>query len=529
MNIYYNRNIQNTNNKIDNNYYIGEIKSDKNKPLKTMYNYPNIKSKPNIFNNNILNQNINKKLVLNTKNSNKKIKTKNIDFSNKNNNNSNLYYYLKNSFNNNFKNSNFKRNNAKVKPNSLSFKNLNNFKKNKGDEESTYNLKNNQNINSKYFVNDKSFFNKKNKSFNYNKNEIENSHLNNVNVKNDSLSNADNSNELSEIANEIVKIIPVKKNLRNSNSFHKLKIENKKINLTKNNKDKIIHLPNKNIRTSPKNFTFKTVFVNNFCLVPMDSSFISKNKIYSNITSNKKIYFTNNNNQNNQNDFNIINKDNLSNYKNPIIFKEEKDIHYKSQIKKNNKKAKKININDDNNSFFIELNNKKNSKTNINEIFRDDGDLIKNKINKAKNTKNNINKNNLKENGFNEDYYYTTMDFSNLDIIKGEDSNIFQNINSCNNSTTATNNKKHIKFDLTKNTTFIYEEKDLISKYTKIPIDNKNKTKPKNNNIKTKLLPIIKKYDKKNIKIDENYIFKENLDESDILSESIKLFDDIDL
>ena len=121
------------------------------------------------------------------------------------------------------------------------------------------------------------------------------------------------------------------------------------------------------------------------------------------------------------------------------------------------------------------------------------------------------------------------MDFSNLDIIKGEDSNIFQNINSGNNSTSATNNKKHIKFDLTKNTTFIYEEKDLISKYTKIPIDNKNKTKPKNNNIKTKLLPIIKKYDKKNIKIDKNYIFKENLDESDILSESIKLFDDIDL
>ena len=484
MNIYYNRNIQNTNNKIDNNYYIGEIKSDKNKPLKTMYNYPNIKSKPNIFNNNILNQNINKKLVLNTKNSNKKIKTKNIDFSNKNNNNSNLYYYLKNSFNNNFKYSRFKRNNAKVKSNSLSFKNLNNFKKNKGDEESTYNQKNNQNNNSKSFVNDKSFLIKKNKSFNYNKNEIENSHLNNVNVKNDSLSNADNSNELSEIANEIVKII------------HKLKIGNKKINLTKNNKDKINHLSNKNIRTSPKNFTFKTVFVNNFCLMPMNSSFISKNKRY----SNKKIYFTNNNNQNNQNDFNIINKDNLSNYKNPIIFKEEKDIHYKSQ-----------------------------SKTNINEIFRDNGDLIKNKINKAKNTKNNINKNNLKENGFNEDYYYTTMDFSNLDIIKGEDSNIFQNINSCNNSTTATNNKKHIKFDLTKNTTFIYEEKDLISKYTKIPIDNKNKTKPKNNNIKTKLLPIIKKYDKKNIKIDENYIFKENLDESDILSESIKLFDDIDL
>ena len=525
MNIYYNRNIQNTNNKIDNNYYIGEIKSDKNKPLKAMYNYPNIKSKPNIFNNNISNQNINKKLELNTKNSIKKTKTKNIDFLNKNNNNSNLYYYLKNSFNNNFKYSRFKRNNAKVKPNSLSYKNLNNFKKNKGDEESTYNQKNNQNINSKSFVNDKSFLIKKNKSFNYNKNEIENSHLNNVSVKNDSISNADNSNELSEIANEIVKIIQVKKNLRNSNSFHKLKIGNKKINLTKNNKDKINHLSNKNIRTSPKNFTFKTVFVNNFCLMPMNSSFISKNKRY----SNKKIYFTNNNNQNNQNDFNIINKDNLSNYKNPIIFKEEKDIHYKSQIKKNNKKAKKININDDNNSFFIELNNKKNSKTNINEIFRDNGDLIKNKINKAKNTKNNINKNNLKENGFNEDYYYTTMDFSNLDIIKGEDSNIFQNINSGNNSTSATNNKKHIKFDLTKNTTFIYEEKDLISKYTKIPIDNKNKTKPKNNNIKIKLIPIIKKYDKKNIKIDENYIFKENLDESDILSESIKLFDDIDL
>ena len=315
MDIYYNRNIQNTNNKRNNKYCTGVIKSDKNKLLKTMNNYSNTKSTPNIFNNNILNQNINQKSILNYKNLNKKVKTKNSEFSYyTNNNNFNPNYYLKNSFNNNFKNINFNINNVKVMSNNRSLNNLYDLKKNKGYEESLYNQKNNKNIFSKYFLNGKSFFNEKNESFNYNKNEVENSHLNIINEKSASLSDDDNSNELSEIADEIVKIIPVKKSLRNSNSFHKLKIRNKKIILSKYNKDKI----NKNIITSPKNFTFKTVFVNNFCVMPMDSFFISKNNQNSNITSNKKIYFTNNNNQNNQNDFNIINKDNLSNYKNPI-------------------------------------------------------------------------------------------------------------------------------------------------------------------------------------------------------------------
>ena len=45
----------------------------------------------------------------------------------------------------------------------------------------------------------------------------------------------------------------------------------KKLNKTKIN-------PKNTHRISPKNYTFKTVFVNNFCILPMNSSFTS-NKI----------------------------------------------------------------------------------------------------------------------------------------------------------------------------------------------------------------------------------------------------------
>ena len=51
--------------------------------------------------------------------------------------------------------------------------------------------------------------------------------------------------------------------------------------------------------------------------------------------------------------------------------------------------------------------------------------------------------------------------------------------------------------------------------------NNNNKTK----NLRKKFMPIIKKYNKQYIKIDKNYIFKENLSESEILSECYTLVD----
>ena len=151
--------------------------------------------------------------------------------------------------------------------------------------------------------------------------------------KNVSLSEDDISNELSEIADKIVKIIPVKKKLRNSTSLKKLKNENKKIMLSKKNEDNLSHNSNKNIRTSPKNLTFKTVFVNNFCLMPMSPSFISnKNIKYSKYNRNKNIYtFTSP-----QNDYNNKIRDNFSNYKQPILFNEEKEVKYNLLLQKNN-------------------------------------------------------------------------------------------------------------------------------------------------------------------------------------------------
>ena len=299
-------------------------------------------------------------------------------------------------------------------------------------------------------------------------------------------------------------------------SLHKRINENKKIYLSKNNEGNLNNINNKHQRTSPKNFTFKTVFFNNFCLMPMSPSFIDKNNQYSNISINQQNYTSRG-------------PDNFSNYNKSVFFDEEKGIHFISSNIKNNPQYSKnrkpqlnnINFNSDNNSFFINMNHRKNLKNLINEVnSKNKLDLIKKnkKKDNPKNNRNKDNKNNKKVNNFNEEYYCTTMDFSKVDIIRREDSNKLKN----KNNDKRNNNKKHVQFNLTKNVLFLYNDNDYISYYKTIPENQKRGTK----NLRKKIKPIIMKYNKQEIKIDKNYIYKENLSEAEILSKSIKLDDD---
>ena len=259
----------------------------------------------------------------------------------------------------------------------------------------------------------------------------------------------DNSHELSEIAENIVKIIPVKKKFRNLTSLHKRTNENKKIFFSKNNECNLNYMNNKYKRASPKNFTFKNVFFNNFYMMPMSPSFIGTNNQYSNININQQNYIF----RNTQNDY----KDNFSNYNKSVFFDEKKGIHFispnirnKPQYSKNRKRQlnKNLTANSNNNSSLININNRKNHKNKINEVHNNNKiDLIK-RNKKKDNLKNYINKNNKKVNNFNEDYYCTTMDFSKVDIIRRDDSNKLKNKNTDN----INNNKEHIvQFNLNQN------------------------------------------------------------------------------
>ena len=98
---------------------------------------------------------------------------------------------------------------------------------------------------------------------------------------------------------------------------------------------------NEKQNNNPNNFTFKTVFVNNFCLLPMNSSFTGRNKPNNNIKN------TMSNNINSYKTENTFNQEkNLSNYRNSILLNKKKNCN----LSKNN-----------NDKGFIKLGQKKNN------------------------------------------------------------------------------------------------------------------------------------------------------------------------
>ena len=504
-------NLQKHLNKRNDNYQKIMNTDNKSFKIKKVYNNNNMKSTPNIFNNDIR-LDINKKLLLDSENLSNKMIVKNIYLSNSAKNKKLNYndnnYYLKKNIKGNFDINNFNKKN---------YFNIytpiirNKYYKSKiiNDDEDFINTYNSNN--SKFVPNETKFLNKNQSSniimrdYTNNYDNLNSSKKNNKNsINND---DNDNSNELSEIANNIVNTFPMVNN-ECFNSQRNEKILNRKIILSKENKISINNIKNKGQNTSPKNYTFKTVLVNNFCVVPMNSSFIDKNR------KNKIFMNKRNNHLHSYNNKSISISNSNKNYKNNNHIFEHINT-FNNQINHSNNKVKfalinkypnKQNINI-NNSYFI--NNNNNNKI-------DNKNITKNRINNyiKNNKKTKLENNNIfKEKDFNEDYYYTTMDLSKL---------LYKDNNNNNNETNKSINKKHIQFDLTKNIIFCYNDRDYITKYQRIS---------KNKNIKIKNVrknndPIIKKFNKSDIKINNNYISKENLDEKEIFSELIKFFED---
>ena len=103
------------------------------------------------------------------------------------------------------------------------------------------------------------------------------------------------------------------------------------------------------------------------------------------------------------------------------------------------------------------------------------------------------------------------MDFSNIDFAVNN--NIFQN-----------SNKKHVKFDLKQNVSFIYNKNDYVYNckiYTK-----NNNTKIKN--LRKNSKSIIKTFNKEEIKINKKYILNERLQEKEIVTDFFNIFSDGD-
>ena len=438
----------------------------------------NALSSPNLFNNsdklsyNYINnmqnnRNINSKIQISKKAS---INQNYLRLNNKYNYNNN-YHYLKKDINNNAFN-NF---------NSFTKKN-NNYSKENSFANNTYNSKQNKDINSENLIKLKK--------------PCINSYKDIKKIKDDYFKDEDSN--LSDIADELIKSIQKdkKKLIKSNSSKNNTNIKNKKMIASKLYKG-----------NTPQNYTFKTLFVNNFCIVPMNSSLIGKNDTnnevkninYGNMTLNKNI---NNSINNTDKDCTYYPKFNHNNYIYPKMINRQKTFSNNQikNIENRQKKIRKMNknniINNPDTKSLLEFKNicyKKmnNSKKKQEIIFKDD------KI--------------LKENDFNEDYYYTTMDLSNLDFA-------------VNNNNLLNTNKKHVTFDLTQNVSFIYNNNDYIYKckiYTK---NNNGRIK----NLRKNSKPIIKKFNKDDIKINKKYILNERLKEKEIVTDFFKIFSDGD-
>lgn len=448
------------------------------------------KSTPNIFNDKRKDINFSKNIIIDNKNKSNKINMKHLYLSRMINNkkmNYNNNYYLKKNVNDN-NNINILNNPKLYINNNIPFRNNNYIQKFINTEEYEYNT---SNINT-------SLKKKEKEEKVYKKYEpINNINTNNYidNNSNNSLSDEDNS-ELSDIADKIVNSFNVGKNLKLAESSNKnIKNQTKKIIIPKI--DKMNINLNKHQRMSPKNYTFKTVFVNNFCLLPMNSSFIEKSNRFKKINNKSQDYLNT--------DINSINRN-----KHSILFndKEKINIHNSHSKNKDNKERENlkmnyisnVNSNKDLNPFIFNKNKRINKVKN-----KKISPYMKKEINSIQ--KINIKDNIFKENDFNEDYYYNTMDLSKLSFFT-EKNNIKNNqiVNKENV------NNKHIKFDLKKNVYFFYNDKDYITKYKKYSENNINIVK----NLKRYNAPIIRKFNKEDIKINKDYIFKENLEEEEI-------------
>ena len=226
----------------------------------------------------------------------------------------------------------------------------------------------------------------------------------------------------------------------------------------------------------------------------------------------------------NINNFIIHSKDHIKNNGSNMAFK---NIGLKKNINKNKKIFSAITQNKINKEYEVKNQEKNNNIINNNN----------NIPNPNKNINNLFDYNNLK-NGSNKNIKYEKEEKRNNSESNDEDLNLIEQI--VNNAENEEKNKKnrHINFNLDNNIYIYYKSKDLITKKKlykgtkKIEITDKdNNNDDKKMDIyyallksKTKFNPIIKAFNKNEIKVNKEYELNENLEEYEILGDLYNIF-----
>ena len=493
-NDYLYRKMNYTQNNNNNNFYNFKIANERtynNQNKKNAnINIHNLTSNNSINNNNdirgkILNSYMYKENIVefNDK-TNKKICTDNYSYNFLNNNIKNLKNIGTSKYNNNLSQNFYSKNNISFIPKNQKLINKRNQIKHFYSKTNIYDDNNiedicyhpfpNQNINKCSFepkkeknilLKDNINQNKINKHISFNKGAIKSS-----NNKNNELISSSSSDELSLLADEIVNKIRNKKPNKYNLSDKKIKISNIKLTKLINNNENITKNKIKNMKVRKMKSLIIPVNINNFILL-----------------SNSK--------RNNDDDKSYNSK-----------FPNKNEINCSS----------------------LYLDNKTKLDYTLKNIKNDDSNFI--------DYQNNNNKNNLEQNRGNK---ITKVEKEKLEekVINNESNDedfslIEQIMNKAENEEKSKKNR-HIKFNLDNNILIYYNSKDLINKNEiykgneKIKLENDEKKMDVYFALlksKTKFNPIIKKYNKTDIKINKNYENNEDLEEYELLGDLYNIF-----
>ena len=493
-NDYLYRKMNYTQNNNNNNFYNFKIANERtynNQNKKNAnINIHNLTSNNSINNNNdirgkILNSYMYKENIVefNDK-TNKKICTDNYSYNFLNNNIKNLKNIGTSKYNNNLSQNFYCKNNISFIPKNQKLINKRNQIKHFYSKTNIYDDNNiedicyhpfpNQNINKcsfepkkekKILLKDNINQNKINKHISFNKGAIKSS-----NNKNNELISSSSSDELSLLADEIVNKIRNKKPNKYNLSDKKIKISNIKLTKLINNNENITKNKIKNMKVRKMKSLIIPVNINNFILL-----------------SNSK--------RNNDDDKSYNSK-----------FPNKNEINCSS----------------------LYLDNKTKLDYTLKNIKNDDSNFI--------DYQNNNNKNNLEQNRGNK---ITKVEKEKLEekVINNESNDedfslIEQIMNKAENEEKSKKNR-HIKFNLDNNILIYYNSKDLINKNEiykgneKIKLENDEKKMDVYFALlksKTKFNPIIKKYNKTDIKINKNYENNEDLEEYELLGDLYNIF-----
>ena len=329
------------------------------------------------------------------------------------------------------------------------------------------------------------------------------------------ISSSSSSDELSILADEIINKFHKKKLLKKpiysdkkldlyNNPSIKLTQKNKISKTNINNIDNIDNINNKdnNINENMSNIKNTKKKKIKSLIIPMNINnlIISNHKFIKNSDNNNNNYIIYNNNINNIKDKTEEIKSEKKNIVNFIPISQNKKISQNLNLKKFGK----------NNNIPIPYKNNNNNiveekKEKINNIKNENKNEIKKEENKSKNNESNDD------------------DFSMIDQIMKNVENEEKN-----------KKTRHINFNLENNIFIYYKSKDLITKNIiykgneKIKLDDNDEKKMDLYyallKSKTKFNPIIKHFNKNEIKINKDYVLNEDLEEYEILGDLYNIF-----